>query len=92
MTTETTTTTTTANVKPPVGEKKKGDPFIWGVYIALVLVSIIECFSASSQEISGSGFDMYKPILKHMFMLGVGFVLLYIIQKIDYKKFQKGWY
>lgn len=88
MTTETTTTTSAATT--PVAEKKKGDPFIWGIYIALILISIVECFSASSQEISGSGFAMYKPILKHVMMLAVGFGLLYVIQKVDFKKFPRG--
>lgn len=68
-------------------KSKKGDPFIWGIYISLILISFIECFSASSQEISGAGFDMYKPIIKHIAMLFCGFVLLFFIQKTDYKKF-----
>lgn len=68
-------------------KSKKGDPFIWGIYISLILISFIECFSASSQEISGAGLDMYKPIIKHIAMLFCGFVLLFFIQKTDYKKF-----
>lgn len=68
-------------------KNKKGDPFIWGIYISLILISIIECFSASSREISGAGLDMYRPIMRHCIMLVMGFVLLFLIQRTDYKKF-----
>ena len=79
---------TTFETKIPDEEKnRKGDSFIWGIYIALIIISIIECFSACSQEISGTGFAMYKPIIKHAAMLFAGFGLLYIIQRTDYKKF-----
>ena len=83
-------TTDTENIKPVVTDDektKRGDSSIWGIYIALILVSIVECFSASSQEISGSGLAMYTPILKHVLMLFGGFILLFFIQRTDYKKF-----
>ncbi len=83
MATESVNTTTV-----PVEEdkSKKGDSFIWGIYITLVLISLIECFSALSREISGAGLEMYKPIIKHIVMLGCGFGLLFFIQRTDYKK------
>ena len=84
-------TETSATINKPIGvedeKNKKGDPFIWGIYITLVLISLIECFSASSREISGIGMGMYRPILKHVLTLGIGFVLLFVIQRTDYKKF-----
>ena len=83
-------TTDTENIKPVVTDDektKRGDSSIWGIYIALILVSIVECFSASSQEISGSGLAMYTPILKQVLMLFGGFSLLFFIQRTDYKKF-----
>lgn len=67
-------------------KNRKGDPFIWGIYISLVIISMIECYSASSQEISGTGFTMYIPIMKHIMMLLGGAVLLFIIQRTHYKK------
>lgn len=79
---------TSTDTAVAVNEKnKKGDPFIWGIYISLILISIIECFSASSREISGAGMAMYRPILKHCITLLIGFVLLFVIQRTDYKKF-----
>ena len=82
--------TETTNIKAITTDDdkfKKGDPFIWGIYISLILISFIECFSASSQEISAAGLGMYKPIIKHIAMLFCGFVLLFFIQRTDYKKF-----
>ena len=32
--------------------KQKADPYIWGIYIMLLMVSVIELFSASSTEVS----------------------------------------
>ncbi len=80
-------TINTKAITPDDDKFKKGDPFIWGIYISLILISFIECFSASSQEISAAGLGMYKPIIKHIAMLFCGFVLLFFIQRTDYKKF-----
>ncbi len=61
---------------------KKSDPYIWGIYITLVVVSIIELYSASSSEVVSS--NVYAPLMRHGMFLGIGFVLLYMIQKIHY--------
>lgn len=61
---------------------KRSDPYIWGIYITLVVVSIIELYSASSSEVVGS--NVYAPLLRHGMFLGIGFVLLYLIQRVHY--------
>lgn len=61
---------------------KRSDPYIWGIYITLVVVSIIELYSASSSEVVSS--NVYAPLMRHGMFLGIGFVLLYLIQKIHY--------
>lgn len=61
---------------------KSSDPYIWGIYITLVVVSIIELYSASSSEVVGS--NVYAPLIRHCMFLGIGFVILYLIQKIHY--------
>lgn len=61
---------------------KKSDPYIWGIYVTLVVVSIIELYSASSSEVVGS--NVYAPLLRHGMFLAIGFVLLYLIQSIHY--------
>ena len=61
---------------------KRSDPYIWGIYITLVVVSIIEIYSASSSEVVSN--NIYAPLLRHGMFLGIGFVLLYLIQKVHY--------
>lgn len=62
---------------------RRSDPYIWGIYITLVVVSIIELYSASSTEVT-VGKSVYAPLLRHGMFLGIGFVLLYLIQRIHY--------
>lgn len=68
-----------------VGCRRHGDKYIWGVYIALCLISIIELYSASSREVASAG--VYGPIVRHMSMLGAGFCLVWGLEKIHYKWF-----
>lgn len=58
------------------------DPYIWGIYILFLLISVVELFSASSSEVSGS--NVYSPLIRHgiFLLLGVGIVLG--LQKIHY--------
>ena len=58
------------------------DPYIWGIYLMLVLISIIELYSASASEVVGT--NVYAPLLRHGMFLGIGFVLLYIVQRTHY--------
>lgn len=60
----------------------KSDPYIWGIYLMLVLISIIELYSASAAEVVGS--NVYAPLIRHGIFLGIGFVLLYLIQRTHY--------
>lgn len=60
------------------------DWYIWGSYIVLLFVSIIELFSASSQEVQVD--DIYGPIMRHAMFLGLGLVLMLIIQSVHFIK------
>ena len=60
----------------------KSDPYIWGIYILLVLISIIELYSASAAEVVGT--NVYAPLIRHGMFLGIGFVLLYLVQRMHY--------
>ncbi|MDE6649728.1 MAG: FtsW/RodA/SpoVE family cell cycle protein [Muribaculaceae bacterium] len=60
----------------------KSDPYIWGIYLMLVLISIIELYSASATEVIGT--NVYAPLIRHGMFLGIGFVLLYLVQRIHY--------
>lgn len=79
------------NRKAKKGSRKRGetvvtvlksDPYIWGIYLMLVLVSIIELYSASAAEVVST--NVYAPLIRHGMFLGIGFVLLYLVQRIHY--------
>lgn len=50
----------------------KADKYIWAIYIAILVISVIELYSASSREIMGG--NVFAPLLRHgkMLLLGVG--------------------
>ncbi len=60
----------------------KSDPYIWGIYIFLVVISIIELYSASAAEVVST--NVYAPLIRHGMFLGIGFVLLYLLQRTHY--------
>ena len=60
----------------------KSDPYIWGIYILLVVISIIELYSASAAEVVST--NVYAPLIRHGMFLGIGFVLLYLVQRTHY--------
>lgn len=66
---------------------QKPDTYIWGIYIMLLVVSVIELFSASSTEISGN--NVYVPLIRHgiFLIMGLGIVLLF--QNIRYIVFAR---
>ena len=53
--------------------RKYGDPWIWGIFIMLMIISIIESYSASSREVAKVG--LYAPLIKQCLFLGVGALL-----------------
>lgn len=75
------------NVETSVVEepKKRSDKYIWGIYIALCVISIIELYSASSREVAAAG--VYGPIIRHCMMLGMGAILTIGISRVPYKWF-----
>lgn len=64
--------------------QKYGDPWIWGIYIMLLIISVIESYSASSREIASQG--IYMPIIKQCIFLGLGAVCVLLLQRVDYNK------
>ena len=64
--------------------QKYGDPWIWGIYIMLLLISIVESYSASSREIATQG--IYMPVIKQCAFLGLGLACVILLQRIDYNK------
>ncbi len=64
----------------------KGDRVIWGVYALLVVISILEMYSASSTLAYGMS-TYYKPISRHVSMLLSGTIVALIFSNIPHKFF-----
>lgn len=62
----------------------QGDRIVWILFFALCFVSIVEMFSASSFLVSKTG-SIHGPILRHVMFIGVGFVIMLIVQLIEFK-------
>lgn len=65
--------------------ENKADVHIWGIYFALVAISIVELYSASSREIASSG--IYYPLIRHVGQLFVGFLIILGLQRLHYRWF-----
>ena len=62
--------------------RKYGDPWIWGIFIMLVIISIIESYSASSREVAKVG--LYAPLIKQCIFLGVGALIVVGLLRVNY--------
>ena len=76
----------TAAAKPTF-QPRRADPYIWGIYIALLVISVIELFSASSSEVSAS--NVYMPLIRHGIFLVGGLGLVLLLQNIHYKNISR---
>lgn len=65
----------------------KGDPVIWGVFIMLCIISIIEVFSASS-NLTYKTSNYWGPICKHVFLLGWGVLFMLATMNLKCKYFK----
>lgn len=66
---------------------RRPDTYIWGIYIALLVISVIELFSASSTEVSAA--NVYMPLIRHGIFLVMGLGLVLLIQNIHYKNISR---
>ena len=71
----------TNSPKTPV-KNRKADPYLWGIYITLLVFSVIELFSASSSEVSAS--NVYMPLIRHGIFLVIGLGLVLFLQNTHY--------
>lgn len=68
----------------------QGDKGIWLVAILLGLVSILAVYSAStSLAFRFRGGDVNHYLQKHVILLGLGFVIMYVVHRLDYRWFAK---
>ncbi len=64
--------------------QKHGDPWIWGIYLTLIIISIVESYSAASREVAAHG--VFEPVVKQCAFLGIGALIVYVMHRIDYNK------
>lgn len=84
-----TTTTATTNpapaaAVPEVKPLSRTDNYIWGSYIGLLIISVIELFSASSQEVRVD--DIYGPIIRHGMFLAMGLAIMLTLQRVHFRR------
>lgn len=77
--------TTASSVKPKA--VASGDKHIWGIFIALCIISIVELYSASSREVASSSLGVMGPILRHLAMLAMGICLTWYLSRRHYSFF-----
>lgn len=64
----------------------KADNYIRGAYIALICISVVEFYSASSTTIRGGA--IFMPIISHVIMLLIGLMMMFIVSRIHYRMFK----
>ena len=62
--------------------RRYGDPWIWGIYLTLVVLSIVESYSASSRDVAING--VYSPIIKQVIYLGIGAGFVVGLSRVNY--------
>lgn len=67
-------------------QPRRADPYIWGIYLALLVVSVVELYSASSTEVKVG--SIYGPLLGHLKWLVLGFLTIWALQKVHYAWFR----
>lgn len=73
-----------ANVLKP---RRKADPYILGIYLVFIVISVIEIFSASSTEVRAD--NIYGPLKRHSLFLLAGMLIVYGMQKVHYGYLRK---
>ena len=72
----------------PEKPKKSGsDRYIWGIYLTLLVISVIELFSASSTEVSGT--NVYSPLIRHGIFLVIGLGIVLLFERIHFVHYRR---
>lgn len=79
--------TTRASAARSVRKRPPVDKYIWGIYLGLLFVSIVELYSASSAEVKGA--NIFAPLIRHCIFLGIGFVSVLWLQRLHYGYFSR---
>lgn len=70
-----------------IAPRQHSDRYIWGIYIVLLAISMVELYSASSTEVTAG--SIYAPLIRHSIFLAVGLGIVLLFERIHYKYFRK---
>ena len=62
--------------------RRYGDPWIWGIYLPLIVFSIVESYSASSRDVARMG--VYEPVIRQVVFLAIGALFVVVLSRINY--------
>ena len=62
--------------------RRYGDIWIWGIYLTLIVFSIVESYSASSRDVAKMG--VYEPVIRQVVFLAMGAVAVVGLSRINY--------
>ena len=66
----------------------KGDKYIWTIVVLLSLVSIVLVYNSSSHlAFAYKQGDTLSFLIKHLFHLGIGYFIMWLLSKVPYKYF-----
>ncbi len=69
--------------------KLQGDKVIWMLTVLLSIISILAVYSSISTLAYKADGNWFKFLFKHTLMLGLGFVLMFVVHKIKFKYFSR---
>ncbi len=75
------------NTTPEKPRKSGSDGYIWGIYLTLLVISVVELFSASSSEVSGA--NVYSPLIRHGIFLIIGLGIVLMFERIHFVHFRR---
>lgn len=67
--------------------RPRADRYITGLYFALCAISVVELYSASSREVSGS--NVFAPLIRHCLMLMLGVAICFGVSRVKMSKIVK---
>lgn len=70
-------------------KKLQGDRVIWMVVVFLSIISVLSVYSSISTLAYKADGNSFKFLVKHIAMLGLGFLVMYYIHKVPHKYFSR---
>ncbi|MFJ1261171.1 FtsW/RodA/SpoVE family cell cycle protein [Capnocytophaga canis] len=69
-----------------IAQNIKGDKVVWAIILVFTLLSFLAVYSASTNlvYVVGKG-TTFGHFIKHGFLMGVGFVIIYLVHKVPYR-------